>query len=346
MDAEFFIDSIVQWLVTSFQQHHLHLLAWMVVICGLAVLSITAVKLVRFIVTQFFRRPLDLATRYGRGSWVVVSGSSGGIGLGFAVEFAKLGFNIVLISRSLERLQNAEKQVHEVSPSVRTRVIVADFSQSHSADFWDRLMTQLADLDVSVLVNNVGVNHTEPFVTISPDVLRDMVEVNCTSQLLFTRCLVRRLLERAGWRDEQTQNTNQAGQVRSAVISVSSVAGQRPLLFLSPYSATKAFNDFFSRALALEYPDYLDVLSLRPGYVVSKMSKIKTAGGFVLDPYECARGCLEKLGYVTETYGDPRHAIYARSFFLLPEIVLASRRRQRLMEKNASILEEQKGNFH
>jgi short-subunit dehydrogenase len=106
---------------------------------------------------------------------------------------------------------------------------------------------------------------------------------------------------------------------------------------LAPYCATKAFNDFFSRALALEFGHALDVLSLRPGYVVSNMSKLTQKGGFVLDRYECASGCLEKLGHVKETYGDPRHAVYARSFFLLPEFILSRRRRKRLEEKNAAI---------
>ena len=59
---------------------------------------------------------------------------------------------------------------------------------------------------------------------------------------------------------------------RSAVISITSIAGQRPLLYLGPYSATKAFNDFFSRALSLEFEEKIDFLSLRAGYVVSNMS--------------------------------------------------------------------------
>jgi short-subunit dehydrogenase len=79
---------------------------------------------------------------------------------------------------------------------------------------------------------------------------------------------------------------------RSAIVSLSSIAGQRPLLYLSPYSATKAFNDFFSRALNLEFNNKIDFISLRPGYVVSNMSKIYQKGGFVIDRYECARGCI------------------------------------------------------
>ena len=45
------------------------------------------------------------------------------------------------------------------------------------------------------------------------------------------------------------------------------------------------------------------------------------------------RGCINKLGYVGETYGDPRHAVYARSYFALPEFVLTARRKLRLVEK-------------
>jgi hypothetical protein len=45
------------------------------------------------------------------------------------------------------------------------------------------------------------------------------------------------------------------------------------------------------------------------------MSKLKEKGGFVIDRYECARGCIEKMGFVSETYGDKRHAVYAKSYF-------------------------------
>lgn len=52
-----------------------------------------------------------------------------------------------------------------------------------------------------------------------------------------------------------------------------------------------------------------------------------------VDRYECAMGCMDKLGYVTETYGDLRHALYARGYFALPERIIAGRRRRRLAEK-------------
>jgi 17beta-estradiol 17-dehydrogenase / very-long-chain 3-oxoacyl-CoA reductase len=345
-------DTFAQSIVNGLRDHHLKFVVWVALGAGVLLFLRLVLKLCRFVITQFFRKPHNLIERYGRGSWAVISGSSGGIGLGFAVELAKKGFHIVLISRSDSHLRAAEIEVRTANPDIQVRRIVADFSLSDKASFWDEtVLPNLAGLDISILVNNVGVNHTESFATISESFVNDIVQVNCTSQIVFTRRLIRRLLERTGWRDEQSTTTPVDSQktkcaphqhvLRSAIISVSSVAGQRPLLYLSPYSATKAFNDFFSRALSLEFPDHLDVLSLRPGYVVSNMSKLKEAGGFVLDRYECARGCLEKLGYVNETYGDPRHAVYARSFFLIPERILAQRRRQRLLEKNSLIAAQQ-----
>lgn len=47
----------------------------------------------------------DLYKRYGKGSWAVVTGASDGIGEGFCYELAKDGFNICLVSRSLDKLK-------------------------------------------------------------------------------------------------------------------------------------------------------------------------------------------------------------------------------------------------
>jgi 17beta-estradiol 17-dehydrogenase / very-long-chain 3-oxoacyl-CoA reductase len=46
----------------------------------------------------------DLLNRYGKGSWVVITGASDGIGKQYAIEMANIGFNIVLVSRTLSKL--------------------------------------------------------------------------------------------------------------------------------------------------------------------------------------------------------------------------------------------------
>ena len=50
--------------------------------------------------------------RYGpKGSWAVVTGCTDGIGKAFAMELASRGFNLVLISRNIDKLNATAKEV-------------------------------------------------------------------------------------------------------------------------------------------------------------------------------------------------------------------------------------------
>ena len=50
--------------------------------------------------------------RYGpKGSWAVVTGCTDGIGKAFALELASRGFNLVLISRNIDKLNATSKEV-------------------------------------------------------------------------------------------------------------------------------------------------------------------------------------------------------------------------------------------
>ena len=59
----------------------------------------------------------------------VVTGATDGIGLALAKEIAKKGVNVVLVSRSMDKLKAAEKEIKDKCPSVETKVISFDFSK-------------------------------------------------------------------------------------------------------------------------------------------------------------------------------------------------------------------------
>jgi hypothetical protein len=61
------------------------------------------------------------------GSWAVVTGCTDGIGKAYTEHLAKLGLNIVLISRTLEKLEKHSKHLH-VKYHVKTKVIAVDFT--------------------------------------------------------------------------------------------------------------------------------------------------------------------------------------------------------------------------
>jgi 17beta-estradiol 17-dehydrogenase / very-long-chain 3-oxoacyl-CoA reductase len=61
------------------------------------------------------------------GSWAVVTGCTDGIGKAYAEKLAKLGVNLVLISRTLSKLEEQAKQLTE-KYGIQTKVIAADFT--------------------------------------------------------------------------------------------------------------------------------------------------------------------------------------------------------------------------
>ena len=67
------------------------------------------------------------------GSWAVVTGCTDGIGKAYAEALAKKGLNIVLISRTLEKLQEQAKFIEE-KYKVETKVISADFTGNFLGD--------------------------------------------------------------------------------------------------------------------------------------------------------------------------------------------------------------------
>ena len=56
------------------------------------------------------RNQLD---KYGKDSWVVITGATDGIGKQLCFDFAALGFKIVLVSRSLDKLKSVASEVNE-----------------------------------------------------------------------------------------------------------------------------------------------------------------------------------------------------------------------------------------
>ena len=58
-------------------------------------------ELVNFVIyTVLPKKRKDLLETYGAGSYAIVTGSTDGIGLGFAKYLAESGFNLVCISRN------------------------------------------------------------------------------------------------------------------------------------------------------------------------------------------------------------------------------------------------------
>ncbi|XP_068128168.1 very-long-chain 3-oxoacyl-CoA reductase-B-like isoform X2 [Hyperolius riggenbachi] len=173
------------------------------------------------------------------GGWAVVTGATDGIGKAYAKELAKRGFNVVLVSRSMEKLQRVAKEIEQLS-GCKSKIIQVDFTGG--SEIYPKIEENLKDVDIGILVNNVGMVHCydgrrfhETMETCQQ--LTDIINCNILSMIQMTRIVIPRMVDRK----------------KGLIINVSSECGSRPIPRLSVYSGTKVFIDFFSRSLDLDY---------------------------------------------------------------------------------------------
>lgn len=96
---------------------------------------------------------------------------------------------------------------------------------------------------------------------------------------------------------------------KGIIINNSSTSGRIPTPMLTVYSATKAYMDFFSQALNIEYADHgIIVQSLCPYYVSTKLSRIKKSL-FTPTPSEFVASAVKTIGIQSITNGYFLHSI-------------------------------------
>lgn len=195
------------------------------------------------------------------GSWAVVTGCTDGIGKAYAEQLAKRGLNIVLMSRTLSKLEEQAKEIRE-KYSVQTKVIAVDFTEPET--IYSTIKSEIGELDIAVLVNNVGMSYKHPeFFDIfgeSTKNINDMIYCNIVSLTKMTAIVLPNMVKKR----------------KGIIINNSSASGRVPTALLSVYSASKAYVDFFSQALSHEYKNKgIIVQSLCPYFVSTKLSAVR-----------------------------------------------------------------------
>ncbi|WP_318205633.1 SDR family NAD(P)-dependent oxidoreductase [Streptomyces sp. SCL15-4] len=174
----------------------------------------------------------------GTAGRAVVTGASSGIGAEYAARLAGRGADLVLVARRAERLDVlAERLRKETGAAVE--VMVADLAAS--ADLV-RVAERVAAEDVTLLVNNAGINGYGPFTEVGTALLGKVIDVNVVAPTVLARAALPGMLARG----------------RGAVVNVASLlafAGALPpgpLPHRAVYGGTKGYIVTFTRTLAAE----------------------------------------------------------------------------------------------
>ncbi|CAG8662949.1 11696_t:CDS:2, partial [Acaulospora morrowiae] len=206
-------------------------------VVGASVVSLKTLSFVKLLFDVYVRPGKSLKSfGAGTGAWAVITGASDGIGKEFALQLAAAKFNILLVSRTLSKLQELGEEI-EKKYHVESKVFAMDFTKSDPQDY-ENLKNIIDQLDVGVLVNNVATNHDipTPFILETDELIRNIIEVNIFGLLKVTKIVLPRMLP----------------SNRGLIINVGSFAGMIATPYLSLYSGSKAFMNTWSQALGAE----------------------------------------------------------------------------------------------
>jgi len=230
-------------------------------------LFLVLIYLIYFFKKYFLTNELDLMNRYGVNSWVMITGASSGQGKNFCIEFAKRGFNILLIGS--KNIYNNEAIIKK-NYNVKTKCIIANFNDAYKPNFFDPIISTLNTLEseLSILVNNVG--HRVGWIgyhNMPPQKINDSIVCGTIVHARLTQIAIQKFLSRKS-------------NKKSAIIDITSMCNYKNFWFgtdsnlsipyLSVYEAANAFGYYFSNSIHKEYGNTIDILNITPGAVVTE----------------------------------------------------------------------------
>lgn len=186
------------------------------------------------------------------GRTVIITGASSGIGRAVAHEFANRGANIVLASRSRERLDGIALEL----PG-RALVVPTDVTERYAAAALVRKAVEEFGA-VDVLINNAGVGLFAPIADGNVENARYLFEVNFWGAL---NCI-------------QATTPYMLDQGRGHIVNVSSIAGHIAPPYMGMYAASKHALAAISDALRIELGGTgVGVSTIYPGLTVTSFTE-------------------------------------------------------------------------
>jgi len=214
--------------------------------------------------------------------------------------------NVVLIARDEAKLKSTAADI-ESDHKVQTSVVQVDFS-NFDLPAQTRVRTALKDLDVGVLVNNVGQSYPFPqyFNELEDDLVSSLVELNIQSTTKMIRIVLPQMISKS----------------KGAIVNISSGSSLIAAPLLSQYAATKSYVNALSLGLHYELKSKgIHVQAQAPFYVSTKLAKMR-ASLTVPSPRSYARLAVRSIGYEPIVSPFWAHNLMWAALSVLPESIV------------------------
>ena len=178
----------------------------------------------------------------------LITGASSGLGAEFANQLAAMSYDLILVARREERLEQVARSVRS-NFGVKSITLAADLSVLDEIEKVIGVINNTSNLEL--LVNNAGFGTMGRFLRVDAEKELAMVQVHMTAPVMLCRAVLPDMISRN----------------KGAIINVASIAGIIPIRSVL-YGTSKAFLISFSEALQAELRNSeVRVQALCPGFI-------------------------------------------------------------------------------
>jgi len=248
-----------------------------------------------FAVMHNIREPNNLRERYGKDTWVVVSGATNETGEVFCQRLGKMGFNLALVDEDSEKLEQLKEKVRN-DTNAEAKAFKFDFRKKCAWEDYQELceLIQKETGDISILVNNAEAFDHGKLHKMDDEEVLDVLAINGLPMTFLMRFLGPTMKERKN--------------AKSAIVNMTSYYSQFQIYNAPIYTSAKGYQDVLSQIVGYENQD-MDILTVQN---LPAKSKRHPNG---VDPTETVEGVLHDLGHERISYGHWKHSLF-RYYYL------------------------------
>ncbi len=206
----------------------------------------------------------------------LITGASSGIGRDMAIYLAEKGYDLILVGRDKQKLEELQDSL-----KINSQIIIADLSNETKAK---EVYVMTKNENIDILINNAGFGAFGLFYETDLNTEMDMINTNIVAVHLLTKLFLRDMVKKdSGY-----------------ILNVASSAAFGPGPLMATYYATKAYVNNLTEAINEELRregSKVVVCSLCPGPVDTNFNNVAGVrfGVKAMTSHEVARYAIDKM---------------------------------------------------
>lgn len=151
----------------------------------------------------------------------LITGASSGIGKDIAIELSDMGYEIILVARNVQRLNEVSKQL-----KTKSYIVPTDLSLKEQCfEVYEKTMEICSDGGLEILINNAGFGLFGKFLETDITTELNMIDTNITAPHILTKLFLKEFYK----------------YNRGYILNVASSAAFMPGPLMATYYSTKAY---------------------------------------------------------------------------------------------------------